>query len=87
MSSPAPFFILNCLTAFTQQNSTLTDALQHCIEYVVLKKDGTFKTGPFSAGATPRQWRFTPANRRIVFEVDVPAKEVSMLHTQYVLTQ
>ncbi|KAG5176322.1 hypothetical protein JKP88DRAFT_336114 [Tribonema minus] len=54
---------------------------QDCIGYVVLKRDGTFKTGPYEGGGVARRWRFTPANRRIVFEVDVPAKEVTLRYS------
>ena len=54
-----------------------SDVLHH-VEYVVLKRDGTFKAGPAGIGVSPRSWRFAPANRRIVFEVDVPARGVTL---------
>lgn len=54
-----------------------SDVLHH-VEYVVLKRDGTFKAGPAGIGVISRSWRFAPANRRIVFEVDVPARGVTL---------
>lgn len=54
-----------------------SDVLHH-VEYVVFKRDGTFKAGPAGVGVSPRSWRFAPANRRILFEVDVPARGVTL---------
>lgn len=54
-----------------------SDILHH-VRHVVLKRDGSMKAGPAGIGVSPRSWRFTPANRRIVFEVDVPARGVAL---------
>lgn len=54
-----------------------SDILHH-LEYVVLKQDGSFKAGPARVGVVPRAWRFTPANRRVLFEVDVPGRRVTL---------
>ncbi|CAM9427268.1 unnamed protein product [Choristocarpus tenellus] len=60
------------------QEIDLGSDLAHHVDYVVLKRDGTIKTGPPELGILPRGWRFTPANRRIVFEVDVPARGIAL---------
>lgn len=54
-----------------------SDILHH-VTYVVLKRDGSFKAGPARLGVVPRSWRFTPANKRLVFEVDVPGRGVTL---------
>lgn len=54
-----------------------SDILHH-IQYVVLKRDGSLKAGPARLGVVPRAWRFTPANRRLLFEVDVPGRGVTL---------
>lgn len=54
-----------------------SDILHHA-RYVVLKRDGSLKVGPAGMGVSPRSWRFAPANRRIVFEVDVPGRGVAL---------
>ncbi|CAM9799397.1 unnamed protein product [Discosporangium mesarthrocarpum] len=53
----------------------------HHPQFVVLKKDGSIKVGPPDLGLSPRGWRFTPANRRILFEVDVPARGVALRYS------
>lgn len=54
-----------------------SDVLHH-IKYVVFRRDGSLKAGPATSGVAPRSWRFTPANRRIVFEMDVPARGITL---------
>jgi hypothetical protein len=44
------------------------------VEYVVLKSDGRLKAGPKDQIGKIRGWCFTPANRRILFEVDSVAE-------------
>lgn len=53
------------------------DVLHH-MEYVVFRRGGTLKVGPSGIGVAPRSWRFTPASRRILFEVDVPARGITL---------
>lgn len=64
-------------TAKTEALDLGSDILHH-LEYVVLKKDGSFKAGPARLGVVPRAWRFAPANRRLLFEVDVPGRGVAL---------
>lgn len=54
-----------------------SDVLHH-VGYVVLRRGGHLKAGPADLGVAPRSWRFTPANRRLVFEVDVPGRGVTL---------
>lgn len=54
-----------------------SDVLHH-VGYVVLRRGGDLKAGPADLGVAPRSWRFTPANRRLVFEVDVPGRRVTL---------
>ena len=54
-----------------------SDILHH-VRYVVLRRRGDLKVGPAELGVAPRTWRFTPANRRLVFEVDVPGRGVTL---------
>lgn len=54
-----------------------SDVLHH-VRYVVLRRGGNLKAGPADLGVAPRSWRFTPANRRLVFEVDVPGRAVTL---------
>lgn len=56
----------------------LGEDILHHVNYVVLKKDGSLKAGPASLGVSPRSWRFTPANKRLVFEVDVPGRGITL---------
>ncbi|CAM9508074.1 unnamed protein product [Sphacelaria rigidula] len=67
-------------TAKTEALDLGSDILHH-LEYVVLKKDGSFKAGPARLGVVPRAWRFAPANRRLLFEVDVPGRGVALRYT------
>lgn len=53
------------------------DILHH-VNYVVLKRDGSLKAGPARLGIVPRSWRFAPANRRLLFEVDVPGRGIAL---------
>lgn len=53
------------------------DILHH-MKYVVFRRGGTLKVGPSGIGVAPRSWRFTPASRRILFEVDVPARGITL---------
>ncbi|CAN0129648.1 unnamed protein product [Pylaiella littoralis] len=56
------------------------DVLHH-VKYVVFRRGGTLKAGPSGIGVAPRSWRFTPASRRVLFEVDVPARGITLRYS------
>lgn len=64
-------------TAMLEAVDLGSDILHH-VTYVVFKRDGSLKAGPARLGISPRSWRFTPANKRIVFEVDVPGRDITL---------
>ncbi|CAM9228072.1 unnamed protein product [Scytosiphon promiscuus] len=57
-----------------------SDVLHH-VKYVVFRRGGALKAGPSDIGVAPRSWRFNPGSRRILFEVDVPARGVTLRYT------
>lgn len=54
-----------------------SDILHH-VKYVVFRRDGALRIGPAGIGACARSWRFAPPNKRIIFEVDVPGRGVTL---------
>lgn len=54
-----------------------SDVLHHA-KYVVFRRGGALKAGPSDVGVAPRSWRFNPGSRRILFEVDVPARGITL---------